>query len=141
MNRWKGKKREHVQDKTVVQDLSTCRRECFTASGFRCLFRNHTAMDGGHSSKKQVHGCQGLGRGLRVQTRPEEGTATCPKIKPKADPESGEFALSKDWEAAAMAGNLQSHPLDANLGRAIPTQLRALGRILDLSWFFLKPLE
>ena len=71
------------------------------------------AVDRGHGAEKQVPGCQGLGRGLRVETRPEEGTATCPKIKPKADPESKEFALSKAWEAAAMAGNLQSQPLDA----------------------------
>lgn len=37
-------------------------------------------------------GCQGLGPDLHVQTRPEEGAATCPKIKPTADPGNKGFS-------------------------------------------------
>lgn len=87
---------------------------------------NCAAMNYGDGAKKQVLGCQGLGAGLRVQTRPEQDTATCPKIKPKAVPENKHFLLPSDWEATAKAGNLQSYPLDSQ-GWMTPIQLRTLG--------------
>lgn len=36
--------------------------------------------------------------GLHVQTRPEQDSAACPKIKPKAAPGSKDFPLTNDRE-------------------------------------------
>lgn len=77
-------------------------------SGFWCLFQNCAAVDHGDSSKEKVLGFQGLWSVLRVQTKPEEGIATCPKTEPKAAPESKDFPLPKEWGETAKAGNLQS---------------------------------
>ena len=52
MNKPQRKEREHVQDKTVIPDLSTCKRGCFAVSGFWHLFQTCAAVEHADGVKK-----------------------------------------------------------------------------------------